>query len=110
MYRCVLMTTIGVGRTSAFVKCVLSSFVAGWKVIADYERADELVRSKHGEVPFVLVRPGHLTDGAASGKYKASLKGFYHIGMKISRQDVADFLLRAASSSEFENKAVQLFA
>ena len=69
------------------------------------------MRSCHGDVPFVLVRPGHLVDGEAAGKYTASTdpKGFYHIAMKITRQDVANFLLRAASSPEFDNKAVQLY-
>ena len=56
------------------------------------------------------MRAGHLTDGPSTGKYTTSLKGCYHVAMQISRADVADFLLRAASSAEFENKAVQLYA
>ncbi|KAL1521287.1 hypothetical protein AB1Y20_020956 [Prymnesium parvum] len=109
--RCVLMTTIGVGGTSFHVKCLLGAFVAGWKVIHDYEKADALVRAEHGDVPYVLVRPAHLTDGAGTDKYKLSLssKGCYHFAMTISRTDVAKFLLRAACSPDFDNKAVQLF-
>ena len=107
--RCVLITTIGVGGTSMHVKLVLSALVAGCKVIADYEEADALVQ-RSGNVPYVLVRPGHLTDGPSVGKYTTSLNGFYHIAMKISRADVAKFLLRAASSPEFDNKAVQLYS
>ena len=106
--RCVLMTSIGVGGTSLHVKFVLSTLVAGCKVIADYERADALVR--RSGVPYVLVRPGHLTNGPSMNKYTTSLKGFYHIAMKIARADVAKFLLRASSSAEFENKAVQLYS
>ena len=100
------------GGTSAFVKCILGTFVAGHKVIADYEKADALVRREGqgpSKVPFVLVRPGHLTDGQATGKYKVSYTGFYHIAMKITRADVAAFLLCAASSDEYDGKAVQLF-
>ena len=48
-------------------------------------------------------------DSPGTGVYKHSLKGFYHIAMKIPRADVASFLLRAASSAEFENKGVQLY-
>ena len=95
--RCVLMTSIGVGGTSLHVKFVLSTLVAGCKVIADYERADALVR--RSGVPYVLVRPGHLTNGPSMNKYTTSLKGFYHIAMKIARADVAKFLLRASSSA-----------
>ena len=100
----------GVGGTSAFVKCFLGLFLAGRNVIADYEKADALVREGTYNVPFVLVRPGHLMDGQATGKYKVSQKGFYHIAMQITRADVAAFLLRAASSDEHDNKAVQLFS
>lgn len=105
--RCVIMTTMGVGNTSYHVKLVLSLFVAGCKVIADYERADAAVR-QNGKVPYVLVRAAHLIDGPSTDTYTTSLTGCYHIAMKISRADVANFLLRATSSVEFENKAVQL--
>ena len=108
--RCVIMTTMGVGGTSYHIKLILGLFVAGCKVIADYETCDAAVR-RNSEVPYVLVRPGHLVDGPSKGTYKASLNGCcYHIAMQISRADVANFLLRAASSAEFENKAVQLYA
>lgn len=107
--RCVLLTTMGVGGTSYHVKLILSLFVAGCKVIADYEEADALVR-RQTEVPFVVVRPGHLTDGPSTDKYTTSTKGCYHVAMQISRADVADFLLRAASSGDIENKQVQLYA
>ena len=102
------MTTMGVGGTSYHIKLILSLFVAGCKVIADYETADAFVRS-NAKVPCVLVRPGHLVDGPSTDKYTTSLKGFYHVLMQITRADVAKFLLRAVSSAEFENKAVQLY-
>lgn len=107
--RCVIMTTMGVGGTSFHIKLILSLLVAGIKVIADYETADEEVR-RNGEVPYVLVRAGHLVDGPSTDKYKTSLNGFYHVAMQITRADVANFLLRAASSAEFENQAVQIYA
>ena len=105
--RCVIMTTMGVGGTSYHVKLILSLFVAGIKVIADYETADAAVRN--GDAPYVLVRAGHLIDGPSTDAYTTSLNGCYHIAMQISRADVASFLLRAASSEEFENKAVQIY-
>ena len=106
--RCVIMTTMGVGGTSYHIKLILSLFVASRKVIADYETADAAV-CRNGEVPYVLVRAGHLTDGPSTDKYTTSLKGCYHIAMQISRADVAKFLMRAASSVEFDNQAVQLY-
>ena len=106
--RFVCMTTMGVGGTSFHIRLVLKLFVAGIKQIDDYERADKLVR-RNGDVPYTLVRAAHLMDSPGTGVYKHSLKGFYHIAMKIPRADVASFLLRAASSAEFENKGVQLY-
>merc|ERR1719240_372933 len=99
------MSHAGVGGTSRIVKFVLSTFLASWAVIADYEKADAFVRSQQA-VPWVLVRPAHLTDGARTDKYTTSFKGWYHIAMKISRADVASFLLLAVSSPKYENKAV----
>jgi hypothetical protein len=99
----------GVGGTSAFVKCFLGVFLAGIKVISDYEKADRIVRESTSNVPFVLVRPGHLLDGPATGKYKVSHKGFYHAAMQITRADVAMFLLHAASTDKYDKQAVQLF-
>jgi len=106
--RFVCMTMMGIGGTSFHIKLVLKLFVVGIKQIDDYERADKLVR-RNGDVPYVVVRAAHLMDSPGTGAYKHSLKGFYHIAMKIPRADVASFLLRAASSAEFENKAVQLY-
>lgn len=96
------------GGTSFHIKLVLKLFVVGIKLLDDYERADKLVR-RNGDVPYVLVRAAHLMDSPGTGAFKHSLKGFYHIAMKISRADVASFLLRAASSEDFENKGVQLY-
>ena len=64
------------------------------------------------KVPYVIVRPGHLVDGEATGKYHVSHnhKGFYHIAMKITKADVAAFILKAASTGEHDNTAVQLFS
>ena len=44
---------------------------------------------------------------SSTDAYKTSLTGCYHVAMQISRADVANFLLRAASSVEFEKKAMQ---
>ena len=106
--RFVCMTMMGLGGTSFHIKLVLKLFVVGIKLLDDYERADKLVR-RNGDVPYVLVRAAHLMDSPGTGAFKHSLKGFYHIAMKISRADVASFLLRAASSEDFENQGVQLY-
>ena len=89
---------------------MLSYFVAGRKVIEDYEKADALVQCEHGTVPYVLVRPAHLTNEEASARYTVSQNGRYHFAMKISRADVANFMLKCTSSKKWDNQPVQLHA
>ncbi len=100
------MTTVGVGKTSLFIKIVLSIFV-GFKMIADYEKADGLVLA-HTSTPWVLVRPNSLTDGpgTAGGARPYPPQGGWKSA--VDRQDVAQFLCDCVTSKEWDNKAVSL--
>ena len=103
--KCLFLTTVGVGKTSLFVKIMLSLFV-GVKMIADYEKADGLVLAHTGS-PWVLVRPNHLTDGpGAGGARPYPPKGGW--GSAVDRVDVARFLCDCVTSTEWDNKAVSL--
>ena len=103
--KCLFLTTVGVGGTSFIVKVLLSIFV-GFKMIADYEKADEMVR-QHTASPWVLVRPNSLTDGDGGGGAAAyPPEGGWRTA--VARQDVAQFLCEAVTSSAWDNKAVSL--
>ena len=104
--KCLFMTTVGVGKTSLFIKIVLSIFV-GFKMIADYEKADGLVLA-HTSTPWVLVRPNSLTDGpgTAGGARPYPPQGGWKSA--VDRQDVAQFLCDCVTNKEWDNKAVSL--
>jgi putative NADH-flavin reductase len=61
-------------------------------IYADKNREEVLIRKSR--VPWMIVRPGFLTNGPRTGKYRAivNLKGI--TAGKISRLDVADFILK----------------
>ena len=84
--KCLFLTTVGVGQTSLFVKVMLSIFV-GFRMIADYEKADGMVLA-HTGTPWVLVRPNSLTDGpgTAGGARPYPPQGGWKSA--VDRQDV----------------------
>lgn len=69
------------------------------RMYADKERQERIIKSKIGR--WIIVRPGFLTNGARTGRYRAltDLSGIH--GGKISRADVADFVLAQAKSPKF---------
>ncbi len=77
------------------------------KAFTDHERQEEIVR--RSPVDWTIVRPGGLTDGERTGKYRA---GFAYddptIKSRISRADVADFMLKQLTSTEYSKKTVGL--
>jgi len=62
------------------------------QIYADKDRQEALIKSSTGR--WIIVRPAMLTNGRRTGRYRAidNLQGV--TGKKISRADVADFMLR----------------
>lgn len=70
--------------------------------LADHRRALDAVRKNVPE--WVAVRPLPLTNGPWTGRYRISVDGLPRKGIRIARADVADFMLRQATSDEFLGK------
>lgn len=68
----------------------------------DKDRQERIIRDKISR--WIIVRPGFLNDGPHTGRYRAlvNLQGIR--GGKISRADVADFLLDQAKSPTYLNQ------
>jgi putative NADH-flavin reductase len=64
------------------------------QVVAD-SAAMEQVFEKSG-LDWTMVRPPQLTDGPSTGRYRMAEGRLPHFGFKISRADVADFMIQAA--------------
>jgi putative NADH-flavin reductase len=67
--------------------------------LADHRRALDEIR-QHAK-DWVAVRPMALTQGPLTGRYRTAVGVLPAKGLRIARADVADFMLRQASSDEF---------
>lgn len=73
------------------------------RIYADKERQEGIIRERIAR--WIIVRPGFLTNGPRTGRYRAltDLKGVR--AGKISRADVADFMLAQAKDPSFLGQA-----
>ena len=76
-------------------------------VVKDHAGQEALVM-KSG-LTYTIVRPSALTDDARTGSYKHGLASDTSLKTRrISRADVADFVLKQIDSAEYANKAVSV--
>ena len=97
--KCLFLSSIGCGGTSWIVKQMLQ-MIGGRSSFADYERADARISSE-GKVPYVLVRPAVLKEKPGNGKYRV-FQGDGTFAWPIAKEDVAEFLLDAISSNQWD--------
>jgi len=69
------------------------------RIYDDKGRQENIIKSRL--MRWIIVRPGFLNNGPRTGRYRAltNLKGVH--GGRISRADVADFILSQAKSPQF---------
>src|SRR5262249_24077018 len=58
------------------------------------------------ELDWTMVRPPQLTDTPYTGKYRVREGHLPRFGLKISRADVADFMIKATENSSWTGKIV----
>jgi putative NADH-flavin reductase len=103
--RLVCVTGIGAGDSrghGGFLYDKLFTPIFLRTIYADKDRQEKIVRESG--LDWVIVRPGFLTDGPRTGKYRAltNLDGVK--SGKISRADVADFIVKEAAEMKFLGK------
>ena len=99
--KCLFVSSIGCGGTSWVVKQMLQ-LIGGRSSFVDYERADSRI-SLEGEVPYVLVRPAALKEKLGNGKYRV-FQGDGTFARPMAKEDVAEFLLDAISSNQWDGR------
>jgi putative NADH-flavin reductase len=97
--RLICQSTLGAGDSwgnlDFYWKYIMFGFILR-NVFADHERQEALVRNS--KLDWTIVRPGAFIDGPRTGKYRHSFPGTDRsITLKISRADVADFILKQLS-------------
>lgn len=74
--------------------------------IADHRRSYELLHNSN--LDWTIARPMSLTNDAFTGKYREADSGIPKGGQRISRADVAHFLLKAITDDSYIHKSVGL--
>lgn len=104
--RLMVLSNFGVlGETASNFRTALTVSMAKVFLRAaldDHRRALDEIRKYSWE--WMAVRPLGLTDGERTGQYRITLNGLPEGGTRISRADVADFMLKQAKSDEYVHK------
>lgn len=105
--RLVCQTTLGAGESSGNLNFFWKHVVFGLLLrgaFADHEQQEAHVRAS--DLDWTIVRPAAFTDGGRTGEYRhgfpPSKKG---LGLKISRADVADFMLDQLTEGTYLRQA-----
>lgn len=86
---------------------VMLSFSPKTKTMfADKVRQEQIVRQS--DLDWIIVRPARLTDGPKTGAYKSGVPMSIGINAKITRADVADFILKQVSDDSYLHKVPRL--
>jgi hypothetical protein len=98
----IAVTGVGTGDSKGhggFVYDFLFYPIVLRRMYADKDRQERIIKNNLNR--WIIVRPGFLNNGPRTGCYRAltDLRGIH--GGKISRADVADFILSQAKSPQF---------
>lgn len=104
--RCLMISSIGIGGSSWFVKFLLQR-IGGKDGFNDFEKAEKRVLEEN-DIPFVVIRPAGLTDKMGKGKYQIIDKPTVFFPKFISRSDVAKFFVDCLSNTSFDGKAIMI--
>ena len=99
--RLVVVSSLGVGDSREQLGWLVRNVAAPLvmrRSFEDKERMEEVVRSS--ELDWVIVRPGLLTGGRPSGRWRAAVDEPIQVGF-ITRADAAAFCLVQLSSDEY---------
>jgi putative NADH-flavin reductase len=102
--RLVCITGVGVGDSKGHVGFLYDRIIRPFvvkNIYEDKERQEEAI--KQSDLDWVIVRPAQLTDEPARGEYSVFLKGSY-TATKISRADVAEFMLAQLTDDTYVHK------
>ena len=107
--RLIVVSAIGVGSTADLVPgwyehLIMPTLLRG--AMKDKEHMEPIVEASGLE--WTLVRPGHLVDGEAKGKIHFFEPGSGEIAHKITRSDVAAFMLDLLENGLYKEQAVNI--
>ena len=108
--RFICQTTLGTGDSwgslNFYWKYIMFGLILR-NVLADHERQEGYVQQSR--LDWTIVRPGSFVDGEHTGQYRHGFSGGDKTTqLKISRADVADFILKQLGDTSYLNQAASL--
>jgi len=101
--RLICQSTLGTHESNSNLNFFWKYIMFGWylkQIFEDHELQEEYVKAS--ELDWTIVRPGAFTDGEKTETYRHGFSPTDRtVTLKISRADVADFILKQISSSEY---------
>ena len=107
--RLVCQTTLGPGDSWANLNFFWKHVMFGGVLRPAF--ADHVEQEQHvmqSSLDWTVVRPGAFTDGPCTGTYRHGFSSSERVALKISRADVAHFMLRQLSDGLYLRRAVGL--
>ncbi len=108
--RFICQTTLGMGESYKNLNFIWKHIMFGMllkKAFKDHQRQEEYIFNSN--LDYTIIRPSALTDVKITNSYKFGFDATYKLlTLKISRSEVADFMLSQLESKEYLRKAVSL--
>ncbi len=104
--RLICQSTLGTYESNENLNFFWKYIMFGWflkQVFIDHELQEHYVKNSH--LDWTIVRPGAFTDGEKTEKYKHGFSAkTKSLKLKISRADVADFILKQVTDPYYLHK------
>ncbi len=108
--RLLCQSTLGMGDSYGNLNFLWKHILFGWylkRVFTDHTKQEDCVMQSH--TAYTLIRSSAFTDGPAGGAYKVDFPGSYRdLTLKISRADVATFMLAQLDNVAYVRRAVSI--
>ncbi len=108
--RFICQTTLGAGDSRANLNFFWKHIMFGWFLKEAYK--DHELQEKHiqqSRLNWTIVRPAAFTNGELTGKYQHGFPVMEKkLKLKISRADLADFMLRQLTTEQYRQRAAGL--
>jgi putative NADH-flavin reductase len=108
--RLICQTTLGLGESRNNLNFFWKHVMFGMflkKAYRDHEKQEQFIFSS--SLDWTIVRPSAFTEGDVTQRYKVGFDGNTRsLSLKISRADIADFLIKQVTSDRYRKQAVSI--
>jgi putative NADH-flavin reductase len=108
--RLICQTTLGMGESYENLNFIWKHIIFGIllkRAFLDHQLQEEYILNSN--LNYTIVRPSALIDGESTNTFKIGFDGTYKkLSLKITRIEVADFMIRQLQTNEYLKKTVSI--